>query len=842
MRSIKAVLILASVHFLLFNFIIGQAAHSASPPPVPPYLQIQISPRSIAINPLTDQAVVTDFFNKKLSFIDLNTQTILSTISIDKMPLGVAIDQDLHLALVSHPLNSSISVISLDSLRVLKSISVGMLPVGISVDLITHKALVSNFLGGSISVIDLTTLARVGTISVGLGPVDVAVDSEFRLALVANALGNRISVIDLGTSQVVRKVPVGAIPISVSINPETHMAAVANLLSNSLTVIDLHTWQTRSIGVGPFPLDVAINSLDNRALIVCDLEKKVLLADLAAGTIVNEYTFDNKRFTGAAVDPYMNIGALVDDLTGELTLIPLPNPVPEITSIAPNTILRGSPATKITIEGSGFIKTSTVSNFEVNFVDNHHLEIALSDALLARAGVYEIAVTNPAPDGGSSNVLNLKINNPIPTLTGLNPTEATAGIPGLMLNVFGTGFFSDTLASINGNVRGFTLTGHTMIQTPLMPEDVEVGSHLNVTAFNPPPGGGYSNALQFTVLNPVPVLISINPISVITGAPDFTLTLSGDNFVKTSIANFNGQPVVTTYVSRTQLQATIPAKAITTPGSYSVKVTNPTPGGGESSPLFFTVIPSLPPIEPQPEGSFGEQYQDLIPPDATVSSYDPKRFSLITGLVKNLNGSPIPDVLVSILSRSHYGTAKTNAEGRFSIPVEGGGTLTVTYKKDGLITTHRKVYVPWNDIAVTETITMIPEDTRSTTLTFDGNPSTIISHQSTIVTDDRGNRSSTVVFTGDNRAYSVDASGNVIQELTTITTRATEFTTENSMPAKLPPNSAYTYCVELSADGAQRVKFDKPVILWVDNFLGFNVGEKVPVGYYDRDRGVLGSL
>jgi RHS repeat-associated protein len=170
--------------------------------------------------------------------------------------------------------------------------------------------------------------------------------------------------------------------------------------------------------------------------------------------------------------------------------------------------------------------------------------------------------------------------------------------------------------------------------------------------------------------------------------------------------------------------------------------------------------------------------------------------------------------------------------------VEGGGTLTVIFEKEGLITTHRKVYVPWNDIAIAETIEMIPEDTKSTDLTLDGNPNTILSHQSTIVTDDRGSRSSTVVFTGDNRAYSMDASGNVIQELTTVATRSTEFITENSMPAKLPPNSAYTYCVELSVDGARRVRFDKPVILWVDNFLGFNVGEAVPVGYYDRDRGV----
>ncbi|MBW1818596.1 MAG: hypothetical protein JRJ60_15750, partial [Deltaproteobacteria bacterium] len=241
--------------------------------------------------------------------------------------------------------------------------------------------------------------------------------------------------------------------------------------------------------------------------------------------------------------------------------------------------------------------------------------------------------------------------------------------------------------------------------------------------------------------------------------------------------------------------------------------------------------------EPQPEGSFGEQYEDLIPSDATTD-YNPKRFSLITGLVQDLNSSPITDVSITIHGHLEYGTASTDTEGRFSIPVNGGGTITLVYQKQGLITAHRKVYVPWNDIAIAETIQMIIEDSEFSTVTFDGNPETVVTHQSTEVTDEYGSRSCSMVFTGDNHAYEVDAEGNVIGTLTTITTRATEYTTPESMPAKLPPNSAYTYCAELSVDGVQRVKFDMPVVTWVDNFLGFNVGEIVPVGYYDRDRGV----
>ena len=238
-----------------------------------------------------------------------------------------------------------------------------------------------------------------------------------------------------------------------------------------------------------------------------------------------------------------------------------------------------------------------------------------------------------------------------------------------------------------------------------------------------------------------------------------------------------------------------------------------------------------------PEGTYGDQYENLVPPDATITSYDDNRFALITGSVQDSFLNPVPAIVVSIHGYPEYGTVQTNSEGEFSIPVEGGGTITVVYEKSGFITSHRNVYVPWNDIAIAETVTMISEDTASTTLTFDGNPSTIITHSSSPVTDEFGDRSLTMVFHGDNQAFSVDEFGNET-ELTTITTRATEFETLESMPAKLPPNSAYTYCSELSVDGAVKVRFEKPVIVYIDNFLGFDRGGAVPVGYYDRDRAV----
>jgi Carboxypeptidase regulatory-like domain len=266
---------------------------------------------------------------------------------------------------------------------------------------------------------------------------------------------------------------------------------------------------------------------------------------------------------------------------------------------------------------------------------------------------------------------------------------------------------------------------------------------------------------------------------------------------------------------------------------YTLTVTGQ--GGSASAQVQVTVLGNP---EPQPEGAFGSNYQDLIPADATLEAYEPKRFAVVTGSAQDASGAPLSGVFVVVHARSEYGTATTDRDGRFSIPVEGGGVMTLVFQKEEYITAHRKIHVPWNDIAVLETLKMITQDPASTEVAFDGNSSTIITHESSDVADEFGSRSCTLVFQGNNRAYAIDDDGNEMFELKTITARATEFTTEDAMPARLPPNSAYTYCVELSVDGVRNVVFDEPVITWVDNFLGFEVGEAVPVGYFDRNEGV----
>ena len=67
-------------------------------------------------------------------------------------------------------------------------------------------------------------------------------------------------------------------------------------------------------------------------------------------------------------------------------------------------------------------------------------------------------------------------------------------------------------------------------------------------------------------------LTSINPRAVLAGGGGFTLTLTGTQFSKNSIVIFNQSPQPTTFVSPTQLTATIDATMLVTPEQGSVTV------------------------------------------------------------------------------------------------------------------------------------------------------------------------------------------------------------------------------------------------------------------------------
>jgi len=99
-----------------------------------------------------------------------------------------------------------------------------------------------------------------------------------------------------------------------------------------------------------------------------------------------------------------------------------------------------------------------------------------------------------------------------------------------------------------------------------------------------------ASSLLLAQSNPVPFVNQpLVPSAVAPGGPMFILTVNGTGFVSGSTVNWNGAVLATTFVSSSQLTATIPAANIANASTASITVSSPTPGGGTSGALFLPV-------------------------------------------------------------------------------------------------------------------------------------------------------------------------------------------------------------------------------------------------------------
>lgn len=184
--------------------------------------------------------------------------------------------------------------------------------------------------------------------------------------------------------------------------------------------------------------------------------------------------------------------------------------------------------------------------------------------------------------------------NPTPTLSSVSPSSAPAGSTALTITATGANFISSSAVLWNGAALSTTFVSATSLQATVPQSDLASGSSVSLAVQNPAPGGGTSGSVTFTVNNTAPVLSSISPATAQAGAAAIALAVTGQQFISSSVVQWNGTALETTFVSSTSLQAKLPAADLADSGSASVTVLNPQPGGGTSAALTFTIQQASP--------------------------------------------------------------------------------------------------------------------------------------------------------------------------------------------------------------------------------------------------------
>jgi hypothetical protein len=101
---------------------------------------------------------------------------------------------------------------------------------------------------------------------------------------------------------------------------------------------------------------------------------------------------------------------------------------------------------------------------------------------------------------------------------------------------------------------------------------------------------GTSNQVNQVVNNPVPTITLISPTSAAVNAPDFTLTVTGTNFINGAVVRFGSNDLATTFSNSTQLTALVPKSFLSAAGNVNVIVVNPS--NYASTPTTFTITPT----------------------------------------------------------------------------------------------------------------------------------------------------------------------------------------------------------------------------------------------------------
>lgn len=173
-----------------------------------------------------------------------------------------------------------------------------------------------------------------------------------------------------------------------------------------------------------------------------------------------------------------------------------------------------------------------------------------------------------------------------------SPTEVAPGSPeskAVKLDWQVTGQFTDIQLSGPGlsPIVNLPAQGEQIVQ-------VTASSTFTLTALN----GSLTSTktVDVKVNSPVPTLLSVSPTSGTAGTASLLLTVTGSNFVSTSVVQWNGSPRATTFISSTQLQASLTATDLTGGGVGAVTVFNPAPGGGSSGSINLTINNPAPTI------------------------------------------------------------------------------------------------------------------------------------------------------------------------------------------------------------------------------------------------------
>jgi RHS repeat-associated protein len=512
---------------------------------------------------------------------------------------------------------------------------------------------------------------------------------------------------------------------------------------------------------------------------------------------------------------------------------------PAVSTISPS---RGSTAggTTVTVSGANFDQAGTT--LTIGGAAATHVVVVSSTSLTAttpagNAGAVSVTATTA---GGSATLVSAFTYVPPPVISSFTPSQ---GQPGTSVTINGANF--DAVAANNTVIIGgapAVLTSATTTRLIATVAANAVTGPVSVTTV----AGTATTATNFAVSIYKSLAFTSSATAIQTGG-HLQWAASVTKFDNTSL-DVTSTGVWTS--SDSTVAAVSSAGLVTAVAPGAADITVAFSGLTATVHLAITTPVSLPaatiqgpPLDPTIVTPIADSIRFLYSgPNAIQTGVAPNaiadnRAAVASGRVLDFSGAPLSGVIVATAQHPEFGQTVTRADGRYDLVWNGGGPLHLTFTKAAYISSDRMVMTRWNQQKPVDDLVLVAYDGAVTTITAGAGAMQVA--QGSSVTDADGTRRTTILFPAGTTATLTNADGTT-QPASTLHVRATEFTVgvngPKAMPALLPANSGYTYCVELSVDEAPGVTFSLPLPVYVDNFINFPVGTPVPLGYFDRNQ------
>jgi hypothetical protein len=341
-------------------------------------------------------------------------------------------------------------------------------------------------------------------------------------------------------------------------------------------------------------------------------------------------------------------------------------PLPTITSISQTSAAAGGPAFTLTVYGTNFSSGSIYVVWGCTWLwgddtSPTQFQVTVPANLIASAQ-YPVVSLFVAAKQGYSNSVFFTINPSPPAITTMSPASVMAGSEGFTLTINGTAFTADSTATWGTTPLYTVYQSPTQLTASVPASLLENAGAASVTVTN---SIGTSSSAGYTITQAPPSISGLSPFLGTAGGPGFTLSIYGEYFTSASIAKWGSTALATTYISQTQLTASVPANLIATTGKAGVSVST---SAGTANAATFTINPAIEIITAAlPSGSAGNAYSGPI----SVTGGTPGYIWTVSGLPANFTYANTMDSTLTI-------TGTPASPGAISIQVSAQDTFGAT--------------------------------------------------------------------------------------------------------------------------------------------------------------------